>query len=146
MLNVVSDPTVRTGLLTSGQVDFVTVVNPDDIDLIKGNKDLNFAAHTGNVVPWVWYFNEKGFGTSDIRVRDAFREALDLDTLVPAIFKGTSDRTWSQLGRVSSITIPSSNAAMETMSPRPISFSTRQAGRRSVPMVCGSTKRANRWS
>lgn len=96
-LNVVPDAAVRVGLLSSGQVDLVTTLGPDDIPLFKGDPNYVFIARSGNTVPWAWYFNTKGFGTDDVRVREAFREALDLDTLVAAIFRDTGKHAWSQL-------------------------------------------------
>lgn len=97
VINVVPDTAVRVGLLSSGQVDLITTLGPDDVPLFKGNPKFNYYARRGNPVPWAWYFNEKGFGTSDIRVREAIREALDLETLVSAIYRDTGAHAWSQL-------------------------------------------------
>lgn len=107
VFNWVPDPAVRTGLLTSGQVDFITTLGPDDVPLVKDNPAYVYIERTGNIVPWTWFFNTDGFGTSDIRVREAIIEALDLETLVKAIYRGNGAHAWSQIAPGSAFYDPS---------------------------------------
>lgn len=96
-VEAVSDPAVRSGLLASGQVDFITEVGLNDIPLFTDKPDFQFVSRKDNSVPWTFYFNTKGFATDDIRVREAFREALDLDGLVGSIYQSSGKRAWSQI-------------------------------------------------
>ncbi|WP_404294324.1 ABC transporter substrate-binding protein (plasmid) [Microvirga sp. RSM25] len=97
VIDYVPDAAVRAGLLSSGQVDFVTAVGLNDIPLFQDNADFQFISRPDNSVPWTWYFNVNGFATNDIRVREAFREALDLGALVSGIYQSTGKRAWSQI-------------------------------------------------
>ncbi|WP_186439899.1 ABC transporter substrate-binding protein [Agrobacterium tumefaciens] len=97
VLQKIPDPAVRAGLLTSGQVDLIESVDFNDIPLFRDNKSYQFVSVPEGGVPWVWYFNADGFGTNDIRVREAIREALDVDSLVKNIYQDTAKHAWSHI-------------------------------------------------
>lgn len=90
---------VRTGALSSGQVDLIEGVQPTDVavfDKVEGFQFLTgpsaaTTAFTLNVNYTLW-------PADDVRVRRALRDGFDVDAVVKSIYLGTVRRAWSNVG------------------------------------------------
>jgi peptide/nickel transport system substrate-binding protein len=98
VVKVVSEPNVRAGLLTSGEVDAIAQVAPADIPTFDGVDGFQFESKPSNVSPYSLYFNVTGDNTKDVRVRRALREAVDLNPIIDTVLQGSSERAWSIVG------------------------------------------------
>ncbi|MEV0620126.1 ABC transporter substrate-binding protein [Nonomuraea sp. NPDC050404] len=90
---------VRVGALTSGQVQVIEGVPATEVALIK--KDPTLALHTSlnSGTSYSYYFNTSHPPFDDRRVREAFREAVDLDAVLRSVYRGTATRAWSVVGK-----------------------------------------------
>jgi peptide/nickel transport system substrate-binding protein len=89
---------VRTGALSSGQVDVIEGVQPTDIDLFKGVKGFQFLTGPSAETSFTLNVNYTRPPADDVRVRQALRDGFDLDAIVQSIYNGTVPRAWSQIG------------------------------------------------
>ncbi|SDL75337.1 ABC transporter substrate-binding protein [Nonomuraea jiangxiensis] len=90
---------VRVGALTSGQVQVIEGVPATEVGLIK--KDPNLALHTAlnSGTAYSYYFNTSHAPFDDRRVREAFREAVDVDAVLRSVYQDTATRAWSIVGK-----------------------------------------------
>jgi peptide/nickel transport system substrate-binding protein len=88
------ESSVRTGALLSGQVDVIEGISGNDAALLEKQSSLHYlhALNTGS--PYSLYLNVTQPPTSDPAVRRALLQALDLDALVAAIYRGKRTRAW----------------------------------------------------
>ncbi|GGM21885.1 ABC transporter substrate-binding protein [Dactylosporangium sucinum] len=89
------ESSVRVGALTSGQVDVVEGVPATEQELIKGDPNLSFSQHLNSGTAYNYYFNQTRAPFDDIRVRKAFRDAVDVDAVLQGVYRGTATRAWS---------------------------------------------------
>ncbi|MBO3743793.1 ABC transporter substrate-binding protein [Actinoplanes flavus] len=95
------EPSVRVGALTSGQVQVIEGVPATDEALITGNDRLTFARGLNSGSAYSYYFNTAHAPFDDIRVRRAFREAVDVDAVLQGVYRGSATRAWSVIGPTS---------------------------------------------
>ncbi|MEU6717979.1 ABC transporter substrate-binding protein [Nonomuraea sp. NPDC046802] len=90
---------VRVGALTSGQVQVIEGVPATEAGLI--GKDPNLALHTAlnSGTSYSYYFNTSHAPFDDQRVREAFREAVNVDAVLRSVYQDTATRAWSIVGR-----------------------------------------------
>ncbi|GAB4106411.1 ABC transporter substrate-binding protein [Micromonospora taraxaci] len=86
---------VRVGALTSGQVQLVEGVPATDQPLVTGNRTLRLARELNSGSAYSYYFNTSHPPFDDLRVRQAFREAVDVDTVLRSVYRDTATRAWS---------------------------------------------------
>jgi peptide/nickel transport system substrate-binding protein len=88
------ESSVRTGALLSGQVDVIEGISGNDAGLIEKQPGVLYlhALNTGS--PYSLYLNVTQAPTSDPALRRALIQALDLDALVAAIYRGKRTRAW----------------------------------------------------
>ncbi|WP_432840677.1 ABC transporter substrate-binding protein [Dactylosporangium sp. CA-092794] len=91
------ESSVRVGALTSGQVDVVEGVPATEQELVKADSNLTFSRSLNSGTAYSYYFNETKAPFDDIRVRKAFRDAVDLDAVLQGVYRGTATRAWSIL-------------------------------------------------
>lgn len=89
------EPSVRVGALTSGQVQVVEGVPATDQDQIRSDPRLALARGLNSGTAYSYYFNVSHAPFDDVRVRRAFRDALDVDTVLGAVYRGAATRAWS---------------------------------------------------
>ncbi|WP_305783199.1 ABC transporter substrate-binding protein [Symbioplanes lichenis] len=89
------ESSVRVGALTSGQVQVIEGVPATDQALITSNPELTFRKGLNSGSAYSYYFNIAHAPFDDIRVRQAFREAVDVPTVLDAVYRGTATRAWS---------------------------------------------------
>jgi peptide/nickel transport system substrate-binding protein len=92
----VPDDAVRTGSLTSGQVDIADVVPPKDVEDIASQGYTQVTAVAPGL-PYVIFVNSSNAPWDDARVREAFRDSLDIDSIVSTLYYGQKGRAWSAL-------------------------------------------------
>ncbi|MET7401879.1 ABC transporter substrate-binding protein [Dactylosporangium sp. NPDC005572] len=89
------ESSVRIGALTSGQVDVVEGVPATEQELVKGDPNLTFSKQLNSGTAYSYYFNQTRAPFDDLRVRKAFRDAVDVDALLQGVYRGTATRAWS---------------------------------------------------
>ncbi|WP_261985887.1 MULTISPECIES: ABC transporter substrate-binding protein [Microbispora] len=98
---------VRIGALTSGQVQVIEGVPATDIQTVKSDPSLSFQSALNSGTAFSYYFNTSHPPFDDKRVRQAFREAVDLDTVLASVYQGTAKRAWSVVADTSPFYDPS---------------------------------------
>ncbi|GGO28638.1 ABC transporter substrate-binding protein [Microbispora bryophytorum] len=98
---------VRVGALTSGQVQVVEGVPATDIQSVKGDPALSFQSALNSGTSFSYYFNTSHPPFDDRRVRQAFREAVDVDAVLASVYQGTAKRAWSVVADTSPFYDPS---------------------------------------
>ncbi|MFC0534231.1 ABC transporter substrate-binding protein [Phytohabitans kaempferiae] len=88
------EPSVRAGLLSSGEVDAIAAVAPNDVPLFKDAEGFQYEYKGSNVAPTSLYFNTTSGPTKDVRVRKALQNGADVDALVKAVLKDNAERAW----------------------------------------------------
>ncbi|MEU7866582.1 ABC transporter substrate-binding protein [Dactylosporangium sp. NPDC049140] len=91
------ESSVRVGALTSGQVDVIEGVPATEQGLVKADPNLQFAQHLNSGTAYNYYFNQTRAPFDDIKVRKAFRDAVDVDGVLQGVYRGTATRAWSVL-------------------------------------------------
>ncbi|GIG88438.1 ABC transporter substrate-binding protein [Plantactinospora endophytica] len=89
------ESSVRVGALTSGQVQLVEGVPATDQPLIAGNPTLRLHRELNSGSAYSYYFNVSHPPFDDVRVRRAFRDAVDVDAVLRAVYQDTATRAWS---------------------------------------------------
>ena len=98
---------VRVGALTSGQVQVIEGVPATDAKLIENDPNLTLSTALNSGTAFSYYFNVSRPPFDDKRVREAFREAVDLDAVLDSVYQGTATRAWSIVGKASPFYDPS---------------------------------------
>ena len=86
---------VRVGALTSSQVQLIEGVPATDQPLITGNPRLRLSRQLNSGSAYSYYLNASHAPFDDLRVRQAFREAVDVDTVLASVYRDTATRAWS---------------------------------------------------
>ncbi|SEN50366.1 ABC transporter substrate-binding protein [Nonomuraea pusilla] len=92
---------VRVGALTSGQVQVIEGVPATEVALVEKDPGLTFLRALNSGTSFSYYFNTSHPPFDDVRVRRAFREAVDLDAVLASVYRGTATRAWSVVARSS---------------------------------------------
>ncbi|WP_172191860.1 ABC transporter substrate-binding protein [Actinomyces faecalis] len=100
-VSFLTEAATRTGALQSGQVDMIYGVPAQNV---KGFSTGGFAYEEvlNSGTPYSLYLNVSKSPLEDLRVRQAFQKAVDLDTIITSIYYGTAKRAWSSLSPTSS--------------------------------------------
>lgn len=89
---------VRTGALSSGQVDLIEGVQPTDVGAFKGVKGFQYHTGPSSQTSFTLNINYRRGVAQDVRVRRALRDGFDIDGLVRGVYLGTVPRAWSNIG------------------------------------------------
>jgi len=95
------EASVRVGALTSGQVQVIEGVPATEVALIEKDPDLTLVTALNSGTAYSYYFNTSHPPFDDKRVREAFREAVDVDAVLQSVYQGTATRAWSIVGKAS---------------------------------------------
>ncbi|RVX39712.1 peptide/nickel transport system substrate-binding protein [Nonomuraea polychroma] len=96
-----AEAAVRVGALTSGQVQVIEGVPATEVNLIKKDPNLALQASLNSGTAYSYYFNTSHAPFDDQRVREAFRQAVDVDAVLKSVYQGTATRAWSIVGKKS---------------------------------------------
>ncbi|MEU1730144.1 ABC transporter substrate-binding protein [Streptosporangium sp. NPDC020145] len=85
---VLREDSVRVGALTSGQVDAIGSVPPVNVSQVKADSRLWLETRQAPGGNYNYYPNTAKGVFSDVRVRQAFRAAIDLKTIIGKLYFG----------------------------------------------------------
>ncbi|HWK90906.1 MAG TPA: ABC transporter substrate-binding protein [Luteimicrobium sp.] len=89
------ESSVRLGALQSGQVDVVEGVPGTQAAQFQKDDRFTYQTALNTGTPYSLYFNTLQSPTSDAKVREAFRDAVDLDAVLKSVYAGQRTRAWS---------------------------------------------------
>ncbi|MGI4855640.1 MAG: ABC transporter substrate-binding protein [Janthinobacterium lividum] len=89
---------VRTGALSSGQVDLIEGVQPTDAPLFDHVDGFTYLSGPSATTSFTLNVNYTRAPADDVRVRRALRDGFDLDAIVKSVYLGTVRRAWSNIG------------------------------------------------
>lgn len=92
------EATVRTGALTSDQVDIIEGVQVTDTALFKDQAGYVYETGPSTGTAFSLNINTRIAPADDVRVRQALRDGFDLDALVENQYLGTVKRAYSSVG------------------------------------------------
>ncbi len=95
-VRILPETSVRTGALTSGEVDVAGNVTPATVEQIGDGFTVKSVELPG--IPYSLYLNETYGVFADQRVREAFSIGFDAESAVNSIFFSQYPRAWSILG------------------------------------------------
>jgi peptide/nickel transport system substrate-binding protein len=98
VMNFVSNPTTRTGSLTSGQVQGIEAPPTSQIaSLTRQGFQLIQHVQPGGV--YNMYVSQKAAPLRDERVRQALRDAIDVPGIITALYSGVYKPAWSPIAQ-----------------------------------------------
>ncbi|GIG21733.1 peptide ABC transporter substrate-binding protein [Cellulomonas chitinilytica] len=89
------ESSVRLGALQSGQVDVIEGVPGTQAAQFQKTDKFTYLTALNTGTPYSLYFNTLASPTSDQKVREAFRDAVDLDAILQSVYAGQRTRAWS---------------------------------------------------
>jgi peptide/nickel transport system substrate-binding protein len=89
VLRPIPDPTARTAALRAGEVNWIEVPPPDDVPALKADGFQVLTNSYDHIWPWVFDMSKKPW--NDVRVRQAANYAIDRQSLVDKVLKGTAE-------------------------------------------------------
>jgi peptide/nickel transport system substrate-binding protein len=95
------ESSVRVGALTSGQVQVIEGVPATDQELVTADRDVTLTKGLNSGSAYSYYLNTAHAPFDDRKVRQAFRDALDVDAVLTGVYRGTATRAWSVIGPTS---------------------------------------------
>ena len=88
------ESSVRTGALTSGQLDVIEGISGNDAALFKDNPDFTYQTALNTGTPYSLFLNVTWGPTQDVKVRKALLASLDIDKILKAVYRGERTRAW----------------------------------------------------
>jgi peptide/nickel transport system substrate-binding protein len=89
ILRPIPDPTARVAALRSGEVNWIEVPPPDDVPTLQG-QDYQVLTNSYDHI-WPWVFNMTKAPFDNPKVREALNWAINRQSLVDNILKGTAE-------------------------------------------------------
>ncbi|WP_147280116.1 ABC transporter substrate-binding protein [Marinitenerispora sediminis] len=97
VIRFIPENSVRTGALTSGEVDVIDQVPAADITTLETAGGARIVRQDSPGAGYTYFFNTTRPPFDDRRARLAVRAALDLDQITETLYSGQYDRAWSPL-------------------------------------------------
>lgn len=95
-IRFIPDDGVRTGSLTSGQVNVADTIPTQEVANLKsGGMQILEMGNPG--APYQLFLNTSRPPFNDVRVRQAFQRSLNIDGIVKALYSGQYPRAWSPI-------------------------------------------------
>jgi peptide/nickel transport system substrate-binding protein len=88
------ESSVRTGALTSGQLDVIEGISGNDAAIFKDNPDFTYQTALNTGTPYSLFLNVTWGPTQDVKVRKALLASLDIDKILKAVYRGERTRAW----------------------------------------------------
>ncbi|TXR50568.1 ABC transporter substrate-binding protein [Phyllobacterium endophyticum] len=88
------ESSVRTGALTSGQVDVIEGISGNDAGLFKDNPDFTYQNALNTGTPYSLFLNVTFGPTQDVKIRKALLAAVDIDAVLKSVYRGERTRAW----------------------------------------------------
>jgi peptide/nickel transport system substrate-binding protein len=93
----VPEEATRMAVLENGQADAVDLVPPQNLLALRSSSEFHVLEAELLNSNYSLFLNVAREPWSDLRLRQAFKSSLDLDTAVKTIYLGTAARAWSPL-------------------------------------------------
>jgi peptide/nickel transport system substrate-binding protein len=103
----IKDSPSRVEALTSGQAEVIEGVPADAQARLMADPRLRFSRQLNAGTAYSYYFNVSHAPFDDVRVRKAFRDAVDVDAVLDEVHHGVATRAWSIAGPTNSYYDPS---------------------------------------
>lgn len=88
---------VRSGALSSGQVQVIEGVPGNDAGLFRDDPEFTYQTAINTGTPYTLYLNVEHEPTSDVAVRKAFQASVDIDQVLKSVYRGERQRAWGVL-------------------------------------------------
>ncbi|MDH0911814.1 ABC transporter substrate-binding protein [Rhizobium pusense] len=88
---------VRSGALSSGQVQVIEGIPGNDAGLFRDDPEFSYQTALNTGTPYTLYLNVNQQLTADLKVRKAFQAAVDVDQILQAVYRGERQRAWGIL-------------------------------------------------
>jgi peptide/nickel transport system substrate-binding protein len=93
----VEEEATRVSVLQSKQAQVADIIPPQNLVAFKADKNFNVQETELIQANHQIYFNQTREPWNNVKVREAVRSAIDLDSAVKTIYLGTSKKAWSPL-------------------------------------------------
>lgn len=93
----VEEEATRVSVLQSKQVQVADIIPPQNLVALKADRNFNVQETELLQANYTLYLNIQKAPWNDLKIRQAFRSALDIDSAVKTIYLGTSKQGWSPL-------------------------------------------------
>lgn len=93
----VEEEATRVSVLQSKQVQVADIIPPQNLVALKADKNFNVQETELLQANFTLYLNIKKAPWNDLKIRQAFRSSLDIDSAVKTIYLGTSKQGWSPI-------------------------------------------------
>jgi peptide/nickel transport system substrate-binding protein len=93
----VEEEATRVSVLQSKQVQVADIIPPQNLIALKTDKNFNVQQTELLQANYSLYLNQQKAPWNDLKVREAVRSALDIESAVKTIYLGTSKQAWSPL-------------------------------------------------
>ncbi|SCX31184.1 Nickel-binding periplasmic protein precursor [Agrobacterium rosae] len=92
-----SEASVRTGAISSGQVDVIEGIAGNDAGLFKDSDEFTYQSAINTGTPYTLYLNTQNGPTADVKVRKAVLASIDVDRVIQSVYRGERQRAWGVL-------------------------------------------------
>lgn len=96
-ISFVSEPEIRVNSLLSGQADVIDGVPPINASEIEGTDSLVILEAVNAGFPYSVQLNTNVEPFDDVRVREAVRSAIDVESILESVYDGYYEKPWSVL-------------------------------------------------
>ncbi|WP_240416315.1 ABC transporter substrate-binding protein [Paenibacillus periandrae] len=96
-IKYVEEESTRVSVLQSKQAQAADIIPPQNLVALKADKNFNVLETELIQANHQLYFNQTREPWNNLKVREAVRSALDLDSAIKTIYLGTSKQAWSPL-------------------------------------------------
>lgn len=85
---------VRTGALTSGQVDVIEGISGNDVSLFRDDSAYRYQSALNTGTPYTLFLNVENGPTQDVLVRRALLASVDVEAVIRSVYRGERTRAW----------------------------------------------------
>ncbi|MNR80784.1 Nickel-binding periplasmic protein precursor [compost metagenome] len=88
---------VRSGALSSGQVQVIEGIPGNDAGLFRDDPEFSYQTAINTGTPYTLYLNINHGLTADLTIRKAFQASVDVDQVLQSVYRGERLRAWGIL-------------------------------------------------
>ena len=93
----VADDATRVGALQSGELDAVEAIPAEQVKALEDDSDFRVNVEDKPGATYAYYLNQLNAPWDQVEARKAFRQSIDVDTILQVVYSGTRDRSWTVL-------------------------------------------------
>ena len=88
---------VRSGALSSGQVQVIEGISGNDAGLFRDDPEFSYQTAINTGTPYTLYLNIQHDLTANLAIRKAFQASVDVDQVLQSVYRGERQRAWGVL-------------------------------------------------